>query len=145
MIAAQDIITRLTALAPALGEVAGAIELAALMEARPQPRPKPIAHVVPLGLRGSAEQSSAGLYTQMVDVQFAVFVTFSAANDPTGARAIPAIDTVLAEIIAALCGWGPDTAVGVMRLTRAAPVRVAPGVLVYAVEFAIQDQLRITP
>ena len=144
MITSDQIITRLRQTVPVLGEIAGAIELAALLDSKPQPRPKPMAHVVPMGLRGGAADAASGVFRQQVDVMFAVFVTIASVNDPKGARAISTVDGLLADIIDALAGWGPADAPGVLRLVRSAPQQFAPGALVYAVEFAIQDQLRIT-
>lgn len=145
MLTSDTIIARLRDKVAGLGEVAGAIELAALLEAKPQPRPKPIAHVVPAGLRGGAPLGATGAFVQPIDVTFAVFVTFATANDPKGAKAQTVVDVLLVDVINAICGWAPGNTVGVFRLLGAGPRKVIPGVVVYAIEFAIQDQLRILP
>jgi hypothetical protein len=143
MLTSDIIIARLRDKVPGLGEVSGAIELAALLEAKPQPRPKPIAHVVPAGLRGGTPRDVTGGFIQAIDVSFAVFVTFATVNDPKGAKAQAVVDVLLVEIIAAICGWAPLRTTGVFRLLGAGPRQVKPGLVVYAIEFAIQDQLRI--
>ena len=143
MVPSSVIIARLKAMAPSLGEVEGAVELSALMASKPQVRPKPIAHVVPTGLRAQGGEAAAGAFTQMLDQVFAVFLTLTTVNDPKGTKAQGTLDALILEVIEALAGWGPDTATGVLRLVRAAPVNIAPGVIVYTIEFAISDQLRI--
>lgn len=144
MLAMQDIIDRLKTEVPALGAIEGAIELAALLGSKPQAHAKPRAHVVPMGLKGGALQSGTGDFTQDIDVAFTVFLTFSAVADPRGQKAAVDVHALQTLVLAALCGWAPEDAVGVVRLLRAAPIDLRPGVLVYAIEFAVQDQLRIS-
>ena len=144
MLAMQDIIERLKAEVPALGAIEGAIELAALLDSKPQPHAKPRAHVVPMGLKGGALQNGTGDFTQDIDVAFTVFLTFSAVADRRGQKAAVDVHALQILVLAALCGWAPEDAVGVVRLLRAAPIDLRPGVLVYAIEFAVQDQLRIS-
>ncbi|MGV8949690.1 MAG: phage tail terminator protein [Cypionkella sp.] len=143
MLAMKEIIERLQALVPELGKVEGAIELAALMASKPQAHAKPRAHVVPMGLKGGALDNGTGDFTQAIDVAFTVFLTFSAVADPRGQKAAVDVHALQTSVLEALCGWGPEDAVGVVRLLRAAPIDLRPGALVYAIEFAIQDQLRI--
>jgi hypothetical protein len=143
MLAMKEIIERLQAGVPELGKVEGAIELAALMASKPQAHAKPRAHVVPMGLKGGALENGTGDFTQDIDVAFTVFLTFSAVADPRGQKAAVDVHALQTSVLEALCGWGPEDAVGVVRLVRAAPIDLRPGALVYAIEFAIQDQLRI--
>jgi hypothetical protein len=143
MLAMQDIIDRLRDAMPELGSVEGAAELAALLASKPQVQSKPRAHVVPMGLRGGKLQAAASSFTQDVDISFSVFLTIPATGDRQGARAALAVDDLINGVLIALCGWGPDDVAGVVRLTRAAPLDLKPGVFVYAIEFAIEDQLRI--
>lgn len=143
MLAMQDIIDRLQARVPDLGAIEGAVELAAMMASKPQVHAKPRAHVVPMGLRGGQAQSGTGDFSQDVDVAFTVFLTLAAVADRRGAKVASDVHALQITVIEALCGWGPEDAVGVVRLLRAAPIDLRPGVLVYAIEFAIQDQLRI--
>lgn len=143
MLAMQDVIERLKDLVPDLGSVEGAMELAALMAAKPQAHAKPRAHVVPMGLRGAQLEASTGAFVQDIDVAFTVFLTLSAVADRRGQRVATDVHDLQISVIESLCGWGPEDAVGVVRLIRAAPIDLRPGVLVYAIEFAISDQLRI--
>ena len=48
-------------------------------------------------------------------------------------------------MIEAICGWAPDGMVGVFRLSRGGIVSFTGGTLVYQIEFAVGDQLRIEP
>lgn len=143
MVPSADLIARLKAMAPSLGEVEGAVELSALMAAQPQARARPSAHVVPTGLRAQGGEAMANAFTQMVDHLFAVVLTITTVNDPKGTKAQASLDALILEVIQALAGWAPDTAVGVLRLVRGAPLKIVPGVIVYSIEFAVTDQLRI--
>lgn len=143
MMRSADIIARLKAMAPSLGSVEGAVELSALMAAKPQAKTKPIAHVVPTGIRAQGGEVSAGVFTQMANHVFTVFLTLTTVNDPKGTKAQGALDELIEEVISALAGWGPEHASGVLSLQRAAPLNIQPGVIVYTIEFAIPDQLRI--
>lgn len=143
MVPSAVIIARLRAMAPSLGDVQGAVELSALLAAKPQARAKPLAHVVPTGLRATGGDAAAGAFVQATEQVFTVFVTLTTVNDPKGTRAQDSLDALILEVITALAGWGPTGAVGVLRLMRAAPLKLEPGVIIYTIEFAITDQLRI--
>jgi hypothetical protein len=145
MLEAQTIIDRLKTEVPSLGSVEGAAELAALLAAPPQVWTKPRAHVVSLGIRGGPVVAAAGGFIQSIEWTFAVYLTFVAHGDRRGARAMVDVTATQNDVILALCGWEPpETAIaGQMRLTRAYLAELKPGTIVYAVEFAVADQLRI--
>lgn len=145
MLEAQTIIDRLKAEVPSLGSVEGAAELAALLAAPPQVWTKPRAHVVSLGIRGGPVVAAAGGYIQSIEWTFAVYLTFVAHGDRRGAKAMADVSATQNYVILALCGWvPPESAIaGEMRLTRAYLAELKPGTIVYAVEFAVPDQLRI--
>lgn len=145
MLEAQTIINRLLAEVTLLGSVEGAAELAALMAAPVQVWVKPRAHVVPLGIRGGAVQSATGGFIQGVEWAFAVFLTFSSHSDRKGAKRLDDISAVQNAVITALCGWVPEgvQAAGEVRLSRGYLAELKPGVVVYALEFSLPDQLRI--
>ena len=46
-------------------------------------------------------------------------------------------------MIAALAGWGPDSAPGVFELSRGDLVSMKAGALIYQLDFTLNDQLRI--
>lgn len=140
-----DIIERLILRVPDLGgRVEGAAQFAALMKSNALPQVTPAAHVLPLGLQGGQAQAATALFTQAVEEMVGVVLTLRS-HDQTGARALEAVDVLIRDIVAALLGWGPDDAIGVFRLVRSGLVSMSAGTLVYQIDFAISDQLRIIP
>jgi hypothetical protein len=142
---ATPVIARLKDMVPELRSVEGAAELAALMASKPQPTAGIAAHVILTGLRGAAADAAAE-----IEETLAVILTISAPGDRKGARAGDQLGAVVTSVILALAGWAPASSwepdsetVGVFRLARAAVQRMEPGIIVYAIEFAITDQLRI--
>ena len=145
MIALQSIIDRLLANAPGLRSVQGAAELAALLASKKPMTGQPFAHVVPNGMRGAEVSAATGLFVQNVEHLFAVYLTIPATADRAGSKALPDVLSLQNEVIAALVGWAPADVSGVFRLARAGLQRFEPGIIVYVIEFAIADQLRISP
>ena len=145
MIEAATLIARLKSTMPELGSVEGAAELAALMAAPPQVWSKPRANVVPLGVRGGAPQDIAGAFVQPIEVSFAVFLTVAAHGDRKGSKALDNVSALQNAVITALCGWVPEgsTTGGDIRLARGYLAELKPGVVVYALEFSVPDQIRI--
>ena len=138
------IMQRLLAHAAGLRSVQGALDLTRLLQSKGLPGEGPAAFVVPVGLRGGAVQDATGLFVQNTDETIGVVVVFR--NVEAGARgAADPVKPVIDAVIAALAGWGPEGAQDVFRLLRGAVVNFAPGSLVYQIDFAIGDQLRITP
>lgn len=137
------IIDRLKDNAPSLGRVDTAIDLDALMASKPQPHGKPLAAVIAMGLRGGAVEVMTGAFVQDVQIAFAVILTIPSHGDRAGKDAAPDVLALFAEVCAALCGWGPEDAPGAITLGRAMPIVTKPGAIVYSIEFAIGDQLRI--
>jgi hypothetical protein len=146
MLATGSIMARLTAEVTDLASVKGASELAALLAAPPQVWKQPHAYVVPMGIRGGQVQSAAGIYVQAIDVSFSVYLVFPAHNDAKGARALADVAAVQSAVITALCGWVPagQAADGDVRLARAYLAELKPGLLVYAIDFTVPDQMRIS-
>lgn len=143
MIAAADIIARLMQEGPELRSVQGAIELAALLAAGTPIVGKPFAHVVPMGLRGLPPEVGTGHFAQQIDVTFSVVLTIPIIADPKGEKALIAADPLVNSIITALSGWGPETAPGVIYMTRSQIVRFEPGLIVYGIDFSITDRLEV--
>ena len=56
---------------------------------------------------------------------------------------VPELDELIHAVLLAVAGWGPDEAVGVFELARGSLIHNRDGVLVYQLDFAIDDQLRI--
>ena len=55
----------------------------------------------------------------------------------------PHIPVLIRQVLDAVAGWGPDDAVGVFELARGSLLHNRDGRLVYQLDFAIDDQLRI--
>jgi hypothetical protein len=135
---------RIATLVPALGgRVEGAAELTELVRRDALPNVTPAAFVLPLGLRGGEADAAAGLYRQVYDEVIGVLLVIEVAGDATGATALPTIDALVSEVIAALIGWAPGEQVGVFRLERGQLVSLARGTVIYQLEFSIEDQLRV--
>lgn len=139
----QSIVARLKERVAALsGRVEGAAEFAELVRANRLPMVTPAANVLPLGLQGRPGQSSAGAFTQMVTEGVGVLLTLRTdgqAHDRTDAT----LDGLIADILAALCGWSPGDQVGVLELARGNLVGLREGTLIYQLDFTLTDQLRI--
>lgn len=141
----EAVVSRLEAQVPDLsGRVQGAAEFAALMRDGRLPPHAPAAYVLPLGLSGGAADAGAGAFTQMVAETVGVVLFFDA-HDRTGARALARLQPFRDEVIAALCGWAPEGALGVFQFSRGALLSIARGRLAYQLDFQVNDQLRILP
>lgn len=141
----DQIIARIEAGVPLLaGRTAAAADLSALMAANALPQATVAAHVLPLGLQGGRAEAATGLFTQTVEEVVAVLLTFRAAGR-TGEQAIAQVREIIQAVIASVAGWGPDEMPGVFRVLRGSIVRFTGGTLVYQIDFAIGDQLRIIP
>ncbi|WP_172298351.1 hypothetical protein [Pseudoruegeria sp. HB172150] len=106
------------------------------------PQVTPAAHVVPLGFRGGAAEAATGFYMQAYDNVVGVLL-YVRAHDQTGGRHLGDIETLINAVIGAICGWAPADEVGVFTLLRGAMINVASGLMVFQIDFAITDQLRI--
>lgn len=139
-----DIATRLNAQVPALaGRVEYIADLAALVSEGALPQREVSAFVVPLGFDDRGGDSATGLHTQIVAEAVGVIVTVKALGDAKARKAIPTIDTLKDAVIAAIAGWAPDNVAGAFRVTRGRLVSVTKGLVIYQLDFALLDQLRI--
>ena len=141
---ADDVIARLKDRVADLRTVEPAADLVQLIAANKLPQHTPAAHVVSSGLQGGTADAASGLFRQAVDETISVLLSFRNATG-TGARALDMVDTIRLAVIEALCGWAPGDTIGVFRLLRGRVVNMTAGTLVYQIDVAIADQLRITP
>lgn len=140
-----EVIARLIARVPAFGgRIEGAMELADMIARKALPQVTPAAHVVPLGMQGGVANSANIFFTQEFDEAIGVLITLRTYT-ATGARAADQLEVLKLAVISAVVGWGPDTAVGVFRLLRGQLVSMEAGTVVYQIDFALMDQLRIAP
>lgn len=136
------VIARLRATVPDLRTIDGAAALAALIERNAIAQVTPAAHVIPSGLKGLAAEAMTGAFVQ--DVEETVTVVLSLRpNDRIGAAGIEPVEALKTAVIAAIAGWAPGDETGVFVLSRAGISNVSGGALIFQIDFAIHDQLRI--
>lgn len=148
---AADLHARL-ALLPALsGRVKTAAELAQVNTNKQWPQGPLAAFVLPLGLqnlpngqqRETGGDASAGAFTQMVDQLMGVLLFLRSSGDPTGARSLPSLDELIWQVVGQVCGWVPAEQIGPFRLVKGELLQAEAGVLLYQLDFAVSDQIRI--
>lgn len=141
----DDVIARLADRVPELaGRIGGAASLAQLMAQNQLPQQQTAAQVISTGLSGGAPDAAAGLYRQSFDETITVILTFRHAG-ATGALVLERLDEVKMAVICAIAGWEPEGAMSPFRLVRGQVVNMAAGTLIYSIDFALGDQLRIVP
>lgn len=126
------------------GRIGPAGELQALIRQGRAGEPVLRAHVIPSALTGSRPALAAGAYVQAIDRGVTVLFTLPVA-DGTGASKVDQLEELISDTIAAVAGWRPGTTPGAFRLVRAALLSMQGGTIAYQIDFAIGDQLRITP
>jgi len=145
MIRIDDVRARIEGKVPALaGQIGNAGEFSKLIEAG-QMQAARKAYVLPGALAGGARQAMSGMFTQALEETVLVVLSVRVASDPTGARALDEISPLVRDTVRAVCGWGPEDAPGVFALARGELVGAAQGMLIYQLDFTLDDQLRITP
>lgn len=140
-----DLVTRISTTVPQLASrVETAAELSELVRRKALPQASPFAFVLPAGLQPhNSGEAGAGIFVQNVDESFAVVLFVRASGDITGGRTLPTIDALVWAVIEAVCGWGPDDAVGVFHLRRGQLLSAEAGAVIYQLDFGIQQQVRI--
>jgi hypothetical protein len=141
------LVARLKARVAALEErVEGAAELTELVNQNALPNRTPAAYVLPLGLRAGQADAATGLFRQAIGELVGVLLIIRSAGDVTGQRALPTMHSLVADVVNAVCGWGPDGNVvgGVFQLSRGALVSLNRGTIIYQLDFAVDDMLRIS-
>ncbi|WP_157384471.1 phage tail terminator protein [Nitratireductor soli] len=126
------------------GRTETAAELSELIRRKALPQASPFAFVLPLGLHAHGRgEAGAGAFIQAVDEAFAVILFARASGDITGGKALPGIDALVWAVIEAICGWGPDDAIGVFHLRRGQLLSAEAGAVIYQLDFGLQQQVRI--
>ena len=108
------------------------------------PQVTPAAYVLPAGLSGGSAEAGAGMFVQSFRETVSVVIVVRVAGDPTAARAIDEASPIVRAVIEAVAGWAPDDAIGIFILAQAELVGATGGALVFQIDFALDDQLRIT-
>lgn len=126
--------------------VEGAADLVQLRAENRLPQSPVAAHVVADGVTGGVPGSASTLFTQPFEEVVSVVLTF---RNVQGGRGLDLFDAVKWAVITAICGWAPEgfdgaETVGVFRLSRGRSIGQQAGTLLYQIDFAIGDQMRIT-
>lgn len=143
MIGISAVITRLgDQVTDLAGRIQGAAEFSAIMKSNALPQVTPAAFVLPLGLQGGKADAATGEFTQSLDRMVGVVLVLRN-TDRVGSKAVDPLDALVSGVIDAIAGWDPDNAIGVFRLVRGSIVSMAAGTIVFQLDFALPDQLRI--
>lgn len=138
-------IARVAIAAPDLaGRVESAAELAQLIQAGNLPQVTPAAFVLPLGIRGLAADAVTGVFRQKTAETIGIVLVVEAAGDGTGGLALAPIHALVQLLVGSFCGWVPNGEIGPFRLVTGRLVSLAAGTVIYQLDFAIDNQLRIS-
>lgn len=121
-----------------------AADLSALLKSGQLPQQSPWAYVLPLGFNGGQPDAVAGMYRQSYEPIIGIVLVVQALDDAKGRKALATIDALEQQLLAKICGWAPDSAIGVFRALRGRLLSVDDGLVIYQIDFALQDQLRIS-
>jgi hypothetical protein len=138
----QRILDKVAALDGRVDQVA---DLAELVRRNALPQKSPAAFCVPAGFDGGEPDAATGIYRQAWNETVGVVLYVEAPGDARASRAIDKVDELVAAIVGAVAGWAPADAIGVIAAVRGRLVSVDHGAVLYQIDFALSDQLRITP
>lgn len=126
------------------GRVEGALDLAAIIKSGAVPTASLQAYVVPLGITSRGKPSaSTGAYIQSIDDGFGVIIVMRKSGDVTGKKISDDLDDLVRDIINAVCGRGPEEAIGVFELKNGRLISLKAGTAFYQLTFTLQSQIRI--
>ncbi|TYO91430.1 phage tail terminator protein [Oceanicella actignis] len=141
-----DVAERLEASVQQLaGRVGTAFDLSLLMGREMRLAASPFAWVLPGAIVGRSDQGISGAWRQPVSRQVSVVLAIRAQDGQAKADR-PDIEALIAEVMAALLGFEPPSiaasARGTMTLVRGDLVSIRAGVVIYALDFAVEDEWR---
>lgn len=140
----EEVRTRIEAqVAQLAGKVGEAADFADLVERKKIPAQTPACFVLPAGLRGGKASAVSGLFRQDFTEIVKVVLVERVAGDPLRGKAVANITPLLRALVQAIAGWAPDDAIGIFALAQAELVGASGGALIFEVDFALDDQLRI--
>lgn len=144
MIRIEEVLDRVQDLVPELaGRIEGAGKFAELIEQDRLPQQTPAGFVLPGGLTGGKATAATGMFIQDFRESVIVVVVVRVAGDPLATRAIDEASPIVRKVVKAVAGWGPSDAPGIFVLERGELVGAKSGALVFQIDFALDDQLRI--
>lgn len=128
------------------GRVQDAADFSEMMKNNRLPQVCPAGFVLPMGLRGGSVDAVTGMYRQNVAWHEGVVLVVRSSDDATGAKSKKQLRPLIIATIGAVAG-APATAdgddFGVWRLVKGELLSLAGGGLIYQLDFAIDDQVRI--
>lgn len=102
------------------------------------------AFVIPMGMRGGAVDAATGLFRQGLERVVGVVLVHRHAGDATGKKGVETIEPLVEAVVRRIAGWTPDDMFGTFRLLRGELVAMLQGgTMIYQLDFAVEDQLRI--
>ncbi len=138
-------LTELVEAVPALsGRVSDAAAFSTLRARNQLGHVSHAAYVLPLGLQGGKADAASGLFRQDVRWLWGVVLVVRAANEPTGAAALIKLTPLITAVIEAVAGAEDEAGFGVFTVARGEFVSLDAGLLIFQLDFAIDDQLRIS-
>lgn len=144
-----EVAQRMSDIVELTGRIHPGASLSELMARNLAPQVCPAAFVLPLGIRGGSFNAMANLIVQDFAETLGIVLFLRSAGDATGARLADQLTPLRNAVIRKIVGWAPQSdwpdgeTVGVFRLGRGALVSLSGGLLVYQLEFTLDDQLRI--
>lgn len=140
----DDVRARLEATVPNLvGNLHNAGQFAQLIQRAQLPQWRTGAFILPGGLQGGGASAMTGAFTQALVETVNIVLVTRVQGDPTSERAVDELTPLIRAVIEALCGWAPDDAIGVFVLSQGELVGSQDGALIYQLDFALSDQVRI--
>jgi hypothetical protein len=146
MIRLDEVRDRVKARVPAFAaasRMGNAAQFSTLVESNQTPQVTPAAYVLPGPIQGGAANAMAGAFLQSFRETVIVVLFVKVAGDARGGKAIDEITPLIRQVVEAVAGWAPADAVGVFVLVSGELVGSQRGHLIYQLDFALEDQLRI--
>ena len=125
------------------GRIDSIADLAFLISTGALPQREVCAFVVPLGFDGGAANAAVNAFTQELNDSIGVVLCIKSLGDAKAKKALPTIGALSEAVVNAVAGWAPNNAVGVFTVSRGRLVSIDKGLVLYQIDFRLQDQLRI--
>ena len=120
-----------------------AAQFSTLVEGNQTPQQTPAAFVLPGPIQGGPVNAMTGAFVQDFRETVILVLFVKVAGDARGGRAIDEITPLIRAVVNAVAGWAPEDATGVFVLGSGELVGSQRGHLIYQLDFALEDQLRI--
>ena len=133
-------ITRLVQECPALKSVAGAVDLADIMEQQfaVPPSKRPAAFVMLAGEQASSNQAASGHTVQIVTESIAIAIAVGSGEQVGTAVARDTVKATRDAVMDCLLGWAPEDGLGVLTYGGLAMLALRPRVVWFQMLFSRQ-------